>query len=87
MVIDLPDMVCTTYRTICNNDQTLELASRILSPVHQLDYMLKNTPRCNPGVRGPSSGKGGKQGSKGSKGALRAWVELGLERFFDEFAI
>ena len=31
-------------------DHTFYLASQILSPVDQLDYMLENTPRCGEGM-------------------------------------
>jgi hypothetical protein len=70
LVINLPDIVGTINRYICNNDHTLELASRLLSPLHQLDNMLENTPRVVKDIRAPVVERGGKRRSEGSKGHL-----------------
>ena len=81
MVIDLPDMVCTIYRAICNNDQTLELASRILSNVNKLDYMIENTKRCGKGLGAQVVERGGNRGQRGQKGHLELGWSWDLSAF------
>ena len=61
-------MVGTINRYISNNDHTLELANRMLSPVHQLDYLLENTPRGGKGRGAPVVERGRERRCGRSKG-------------------